>query len=137
MCVIRKFQRNDFSQINSWPMEQWVDRSETWVDYVLSNPCSYCFSLFRDQTIVAYVSFDVSGTQAFFAIEVNPTERHKGYGTKLLTETIQIAKKMGVNELVASVALRNEISQQFCAKNGLLPISQHDGFLCYKKCLAP
>lgn len=66
------------------------------------------FGLHCQTELVAYISvYHAAGELEILNIAVDPAHRQRGYGKMLLTLTLQVARKMGIERAVLEVRVHN------------------------------
>jgi GNAT superfamily N-acetyltransferase len=82
----------------------------------------------------AGVKEDAGGTALLRRVFVDPNERKKGYGSRLLDEAVKFCKKAGYKQLVFRATDKMTQAIELCRKNGFKEKEKVDlgGFFIYK-----
>jgi N-acetylglutamate synthase-like GNAT family acetyltransferase len=94
------------------------------------------FVIEKDGGIIATAGIkeDSRETALLRRVFVNPAYRRKGYGSKLLEETIRFCRELGYGELVFRTTSKMVQAIELCKKNGFKEIEKLDlgGFFIHK-----
>ena len=94
---------------------------QTWLNYVLETDHVHVYCLRRldeQQQLLAYAQFDIEGQDAWVAVVTDPREIRKGFASRLIQESAQSSRRLGVNRIVAAVQSKNLASISFFQRAG-------------------
>lgn len=124
--------------VNSWYFDQdsfQVEQlTEAYIDYVSSAPNAHCWIISSDHRIIGKVDLEIEEDKAYIAILINPEDRGKGYGKRVLGEVIQRFENKGIKQMIAGIYHTHEASKRLFTSVGFMPGSKEpdeDGFINY------
>ncbi|MCR3906182.1 MAG: ribosomal protein S18-alanine N-acetyltransferase [Tenericutes bacterium] len=88
-------------------------------DELMLNPFSHYFVIEEQNQLIGYIgfrAFDENSEMMNFAID--PKYHHQGYGSKLLSFSLEHLKSLGVKTLVLEVRMSNKNAQKLYEKFG-------------------
>lgn len=89
-------------------------------NYVFSlNEFSNCLVIEENNKIIGFITYSIIYERAeVIDIIIDEKERKKGYGNKLLSKVIEIAKENNCTNITMEVNVNNEIAIKLYKKNG-------------------